>query len=211
MSQLHLPGQLGFDDLLASADEQNRAREFERETAHLPSAMDQAVPFFRSLLGQHHAAMMAGDAERVFELREEARKLALRLNNGKPGIIADENAPGCMLETLTAASLGEVPIWGQAGEFNIEAAGTRVRVVIDGVFGIGSSVSFWHGFAAHCVDANKPFISETGYRSFLGLHAAPMAGMTPDAFVKAALETYKARELKGRLVAIDKKYRQRRD
>lgn len=206
MSQLHVPGQLGFDDLLADADQQNRAHEFERETGHLPSTMNEALPFFRSLLEEHHAAMLVADIERVHALREEAKKLALRLNNGNPGIIAGEDAPGCMLERLTAAVPGEIPLWGQQGEFTIEAAGTSARIAMNGVFGIGSSVSFWHGFAARSVDASKPFISETGYRSFLGVHADAVSDMMPDAFVRSVLESFKARELKGRLVAIDKKY-----
>lgn len=211
MSQPQLPGQLGFDDLLTNADEQNRAREFERETGHMPSTMKDALPFFRALLEEHHAAMIDGEVDRVFELREEARKLALRLNNGDTGIIAGPSAPGCVLEKETAAAPGEVPIWGQSGEFIVDAAGTRARIVIDGIFGIGSSVSFWHGFGAHCVDRSKPFISETGYRSFIGIHANAAAGITPDKFARMVLEAHVARELKGRLVAIDAKYRRKRD
>lgn len=207
MSHLQLPGQFGFDDLLADADQQNRAHAFERETGHLPSAMDEALPFFRSLLERHHAAMLVADVERVFELREEAEKLALRLNNGNPGIIAGDDAPGCVLERLTAAAPGKIPIWGQAGDFIVETAGTHVRVVMDGVFGIGSSMSFWHGFAAYCVDASKPFISETGYRSFLGIHASAAPDMTPDKFVRAVVEAHLARALKGKLVAVADKYR----
>ncbi|MGH8608840.1 MAG: phosphoglycerate kinase [Gammaproteobacteria bacterium] len=42
-------GQLGFDALLNAADAQNRNRRFERETAHLPGTMEQAVPFCRVL------------------------------------------------------------------------------------------------------------------------------------------------------------------
>lgn len=199
-------GQLGFDALLRQADDSNRQRAFERETAHLPGGMDEALPFFRSLLEKHDEAMRSADTERVFTLREEARKLALRLNDGKPGILAGENAPACVLERLTAAASGEIPLWGQAGEFVIDAAGTRAHIEMDGIFGIGCSVSFWPGFAARCVDAGKPFISETGYRSFLGLHADAIDGMTPDSFTRAVLETYAVRDLKGRLVAVDRKF-----
>ena len=69
MSRTDIPGQLGFDAMLSEARDQNRAREFERETAHLPATMEKAVPFYRSLLGEHHAAMTACDVERVFALR----------------------------------------------------------------------------------------------------------------------------------------------
>ena len=42
--------QLGFDGLLRAADEANEARKVERETAHLPSTMEEAIPFYRTYL-----------------------------------------------------------------------------------------------------------------------------------------------------------------
>ena len=51
-------GQLGFDDLLTSAEADNRARKFERKTAHLPGTMAGALPFFRDLLNLHNATML---------------------------------------------------------------------------------------------------------------------------------------------------------
>ena len=57
-------GQLGFDALLADAESDNHARILARETAHLPGTMEEALPFFRGLLERHHAAMLAGDADR---------------------------------------------------------------------------------------------------------------------------------------------------
>lgn len=40
----HLPSdQLGFDALLQNAERDNRAREFERETGHLPDTMEQVT------------------------------------------------------------------------------------------------------------------------------------------------------------------------
>lgn len=199
-------GQLGFDALLSDADSQNRAREFERETAHLPKTMEEALPFFRLLLEQHHAAMLAADLCAVYALREEADLLAFCLNGGKSGILAGPDAPGCALGRLTAATPGEVPLWGQTGVFIVEAAGIKARIEIDGVYGVGSSVLFWHGFSAHCVDPDQPFISETGYRSFLGIRSKAVPGMSPDMFARDVLEAFTARDLKGRLVAVDRKY-----
>ncbi len=112
-------------------------------------------------------------------LRGEARSLALRLNGGERGILADEDAPGCVLERESAAPPGAVPLWGQKGAFIVTVAGMRVRVALHGVFGIGSWSGFWPGFAAHAVDWDKPFLSETGYRSFLGIYAPPC--FRPDA------------------------------
>lgn len=199
--------QLGFDNLLGEADEANRQRQFERETSHLPSTMEEGLPYFRALLDRHHAAMLQGDVERVVSLREEAHHLALRLNNGNPGILASDNAPGRVLERHTAAPLGEIPIWGQQGDFEIEARGLKVRIEINGVFGIGSSSCFWPGFAAHAVESHKPFISETGYRSFLGIYAEPAAGISPEHFARAVIETHIEKHLKGRLLRIEPRYR----
>lgn len=58
-------GQLCFDGLLAAAAEDNRKRKTERETAHLPGTMEEAIPYCRLLIRQHHAAVLAADAGKV--------------------------------------------------------------------------------------------------------------------------------------------------
>lgn len=173
--------QLGFDLLLADADQQNKDRAFERETSHLPSSMESGLVHYRKLIDQHHRAMMDGDVQTVMAIREEARLLARRLNNGEIGYLA-EGAPGRLLESQTKAEDGKIPLWGQTGSFVIEVQGMRVRIALGGIFSLASSVSYWPGFAAHIVDHGQPFFSETGYRSFLGLEADAAPGLTPDAF-----------------------------
>ena len=74
---------------------------------------------------------------------------------------------------------GTVPLWGQAGSFTIDVDGMKVRIEQEGMFGIGAGFSFWPAFSAYAVDYAKPFLSETGYRSFLGAQAEVMAGITP--------------------------------
>lgn len=208
-STLCLEGQLGFDALLQSADSDNRMRKIERETAHLPADMAEAIPYFRLLIRQHHAAMLSANVDETMRLREEARKLALKLNGGDPGIIAGPDAPACVLERETAAVVGEVPRWGQAGDFIIELGRLRVRIALDGLFGIGCSCSFWPGFGAHAVDPDRPFISETGYRSFLGIFAEPMAQITPEDFAAKVIGGHVERELHGKLVSVAPQYRER--
>lgn len=199
--------QFGFDLLLEDAEQENARRRFERETAHLPETMEDAVPFYRVLVKQHHAAMLAGDVDRVMAIRNEARLLATKLDGGQPGILADENAPGCVLEREAAAAIGTVPKWGRAGDFTIRIADIDVRITIDGIFGIGCGVLFWPGFRIHAVDYDKPFLSETGYRSFLGIAAMPQPGLMPDEFVTEVLHTYREKELKGKALPIDPWYR----
>ncbi|MGE3709461.1 MAG: hypothetical protein AB7G35_07300 [Hyphomicrobiaceae bacterium] len=199
--------QLGFDSLLSASDADNERRRQERELAYLPGSMEEALPFYRALIEKHHAAMVAGDSVAVQRIRDEADGLALKLNNYEPGILADEDSPGCMLERLTRAPDGAVPLWGQTGTFVIERSGMRVRIEIEGLFGIGSGAMSWLGFSAHAVDWGKPFLSETGYRSFLGVGGALVPGHTPESFCAGIIEAHVARELKGKLRMIAPQYR----
>jgi hypothetical protein len=198
--------QLGFDSFLTTADRANADRIFERETSHLPATMDDALPYYREMIAAHHAAMVGGDIEEAMRLREEAHNLATRLNDGQPGILAGDDAPGCVLERETAAQADVVPLWGQQGEFIVSVGAMRVRVEMDGMFGIGANYMTWPGFSAHAVDADLPFLSETGYRSFLGIHADYVPGLTPETFVLGILSEYVKRTLKGRLVGIETRY-----
>lgn len=200
------PDQLGFDDLLADTDRVNEQAAFDRRYGHLPSTMEDAVPYFRAMLEKHHAAMLAADGPTATALREQAAELALRLNHGEPGILAGPEAPGCKLAILTAAPEGTVPIWGQVGRFQITVGKLLVRIDMDGVFGIGARFCPWMNVSATAVDRSKPFISETGYRSFMGLYAGLAPNMLPDNFAREMLAGYIKKELKGKLVAIDAKY-----
>lgn len=198
--------QLGFDALLHTAAIDNEQRKQERACAHLPDTMAEAVPFLRALIDRHHAAMLAGDVETVERLREEAHQLASKLNNYEPGILADDDAPGCVLDRLTRAPEGTVPLWGQSGSFTVECTGMRVQIDMDGLFGIAWHSS-WMGFAARAVDTDAPFLSETGYRSFLGCGGALAPGYTPDNFAAAIVAAFVRTDLKGKLRRIRREYR----
>ncbi len=201
--------QLGFDDLLQVAAHDNAARKLDRQTAHLPGGMDEAIPFFRELIAKHHAAMLAADVAEVMRLREEAHLLAVKLNGGNAGICAHPDAPAYVLARATQAEPGSVPLWGQTAMFEVAVAGAAVRIEMDGIFGIGGSTCFWLGFSAHAVDWQRPFISETGYRSFLGMGADPVPGLIPAAYVEQCIMAHVGRELRGRLVVIEPRYRDR--
>jgi hypothetical protein len=202
--------QLGFDALLATADGENRHRQAAKETAHLPATMEEALPFYRALIDRHHALMLAGDAGAVMRLRDDAYRLATKLNNYEPGILADDDAPGCRLDALTRAADGAVPLWGQGGSFIITCCGgMRVRIGMDGIIGIGGHYIAWLGFDAHAVEWNKPFLSETGYRSFVAPRGELLPGMTPDRFAAEVIAAHVKHGLKGKLLAIDPEYRRR--
>lgn len=194
-------GQLGFDALLADTEAQNAHRRFERETTHLPGDMEKGLSFYRELLRAHNSAMLACDGDEIVRLRAEARLLAAKLNGGSFGILAGPESPGNVLMDRTAAPEGHVPLWGQKGEFIIDIHDIPVRVEMEGMLGIASHCH-WLGFAIHAVDRDRPFLSETGYRSFLGVHADPAKNLTVDQFVKAVLRSHLSTISAERLVNI---------
>lgn len=194
--------QLGFDALLAAADTSNKQQQEQRAYAHLPATMEEGETYFRALILQHHEAMAKGDAKEVARLRDEAHDLAYKLNGYEPGILAGDDAPGCVLAQLTRAPDGQVPLWGQEGVFEVRHRDMRMLIEMEGMFGIAASAMAWMGFAAHAIDNDRPFLSETGYRSFLGCGGALEAGYTPDTFAAAIICSYVERELKGRLRKI---------
>lgn len=67
--------QLEFDALLQAADTDNAKRNFEKETAHLPSGWQDALIFHRDQIGAHHAAMLATDFDTALAIRKEAHLL----------------------------------------------------------------------------------------------------------------------------------------
>ena len=143
--------QLGFGDLLAEAESANVQRQLDRETAHLPCTMAEALPCYRRMIDRHHAAMLAAGIDEAMRIREDAHGLAAKLNGGTCGIIAGPDAPGCILESETEAAPGTVPLWGQAGEFTVTVDAMRVRIEIKGMFGIGSTFCPFPGFYARTV------------------------------------------------------------
>lgn len=197
--------QLGFPALLEEADRTNHARAFERMTAHLPGTIPEGIACYAALLERHHEAMLAGDERETKRIQHQAGLLAQKLNGGQRGYLADDDAPGNVLQRATAAEPGAVPIWGQVGSFVIDACGMRVRIETRGLYGICGPASF----NALAVDPALPFLSETGYRSFLGYGPGPKAGLTVDAYARQVIEWHVAGELRGRLFAIAPEYRAR--
>lgn len=194
--------QLGFGDMLADAADTNAKRAFEKETAHLPDTMEGAIACHQEQIAAHHAAMLACDFDTALAIREEAHLLAQKLNGGEPGFLAHEDAPGYVLARACAAEDGTAPQWGQEGCFDLVAAGASCRVTFRGVFGIGAIAMTYLGFEVRAVDKTQPFISGTGYRSFLGCTVPPEDGMTPKDFAAKIIAHYVETELKGKLVRL---------
>jgi hypothetical protein len=90
------------------------------------------------------------------------------------------------------------------GDFIVEVRGMKARIEMEGVFGLAASPI--PGFCAKAVEFDKPFLSETGFRSFLGERAQPVKGMLPNEFASAVISAYLARP-KARLFNIEERYR----
>lgn len=198
--------QLGFDALLQDAAADNAARIFERETAHLPDRWEDALTYHRTQIDDHHAAMLALDFDAAMAIRKDAHLLARKLNGNKPGILASDDAPGCKLDAQARAADGETPLWGQSGCFEIAAAGMTARIDMGSMFGIGATAMPFLGFSVRAVRRDKPFLSDTGYRSFLGVTVTPERGMTTEDFAQRVIEAFVETELRGKLVEIDPKW-----
>ena len=85
--------QLGFADLLTEAATTNEQRQMDRATARLPGTMEEALQFYRNMIVQHHAAMQAATIDEAMSIREEAHRLAAKLNGGTCGIIRRPGRP----------------------------------------------------------------------------------------------------------------------
>ncbi|MGJ8530405.1 hypothetical protein [Maritalea sp.] len=201
--------QLGFDALLETAARDNTAHAFEKETRHFPSDWAEAIAYHRRQIECHHKAMLATDFDAAMAIRNDAYLLARKLNRGAAGILAGDDAPGSVLARETAVQEGRVPLWGQYGVFAVQAAGMALNVEMSGMFGFGAMAMPYLGFSVRAVDCTKPFLSETGFRSFLDVSVDPRIGMTPADFVCRSVELHVANELNGTLLGVAMQYRER--
>lgn len=110
-----------------------------------------------------------------------------------------EDGAGRRLRKLLAAPAGVVPGWGQAGEYLLEVADMRLRVVVD-PWGINGN----HSLSIHAVDASAKFISETGYLSQF-LHPDNHVGKTFGQAVRALVEQLLQGEFKPKAIREDER------
>jgi hypothetical protein len=85
---------------------------------------------------------------------------------------------------------------------SIYISGVACDITCNGMFGIGACDMPFLGFEVRAVDLSKPFVSSTGYRSFLGCSVSPEDGLTPDRFAARVIKAYIANDLRGKLVPI---------
>jgi hypothetical protein len=151
--------------------------------ASMPDAQDELLAVAAAAVDALQVAVLAGDQDAADLARDRYNATIWKLNGGTFfACVADENAPGNVVDRHCQAEPGAVPKWGQSGAFLVAVDGIRALVE----FGSGLG---WLGahFAFRVVDLDKPFITETGYRS----HFDEMrAGQTVDEAATAILAGY---------------------
>jgi hypothetical protein len=183
--------------------------EAERRTSHLPGRLEAAASYLLGLFQRLDAAMLECDGESAGRLQQEAEELAVKLNGGTRFAMCVDDGGAASLERATREPDGQVPLWGQQGVFDIEVRcesgeACAVRVDFEGIYG-----TCFSGFSANAVDWDKPFISETGYRSFLGHSHALAGGVSVQDYARRTIEAHIAGELKGKLLPVRPEYRER--
>ena len=130
-----------------------------------------------------HTAVLSFDNQGAADAGNRYEAVVWKLNGGTFfGCRADDLAAGKIIERHCASALGEVPMWGQTGQFLIEVEG--IRALVD--FGYGYGVGCTH-YDFYAVDLDRPFISETGYRSHLDVL---VEGRTVDEAATAIFTSY---------------------
>ncbi len=130
--------------------------------AELPADRDGLLAAAVAAVVEIDAAVMRGDGAAAELAGERYEAIIWKLNGGTNfGCMADDEAAGRVIERHCAAVPGEVPLWGQRGQFL--AVTGDMRALVEYEAGYGGPLNAHFQF--HAVDLDGPFISATGYRS----------------------------------------------
>lgn len=184
-----------------SRDERPEFLALVAELADVP--VEQFPELAKQAAEKYHDAVLAGHIEALDQAEDAYCALVYKLNGDTLfGCKADDDSAGHVLARAVAAQPGQVPSWGQAGEFLLEVEGLRVWVRLPHHM-LGN-----HRFCDLCaVDLDKPFISETGYRS-VNLSATSSIGESVDQTVRRVVLDLMQAE--GKLKSIEGEYVERR-
>ncbi|MGE3990348.1 MT-A70 family methyltransferase [Pseudorhodoplanes sp.] len=144
--------------------------------AALPSSIDDLCHGYKVAVAQFHEAVLAGDRDREAVALERLDLLQVKANGGDRFGMAVASSDAEALRAGAAAPLGTVPLWGQRGLF---------RVMVDGTPHLVSYAD--DHFGIHAEDPDKPFVSETGYRSMF-VDGEDRRGKTVDQAVIALID-----------------------
>lgn len=155
-----------------------REARVEATMAALPDFRADLLVIARDCIVRFDAAARADDEAAAVEIEELADAIAY-VWNGRTSF-------GCVdafheMHPLLAAPDGQEPLFGQPGRWIVEAAGCRHDFHTGGIF-----ARKWSGHATMVVDPERPFVSETGFRSLCS--SGELWGHLPDGTVLTPTE-----------------------
>lgn len=141
-------------------------------------------------IGACHDAVLRGDGAAAEAACGRYEAVVWKLNGGKHhGSMADDADAGKRIELYCCARSGDVPLWGQTGEFLVRAGPVRAWVQVGDGFG---SPLVHCQFEFHAVDLDKAFISETGYhRHFSGAQGGYTVDQVATTLFAEQLQTHR--------------------
>ena len=178
--------------------------EFIAALAALPEAPAELEALAEQYQRTFNAAVLAGHLDVLKGQDNALAAVATKLNGGvSRGALADDG-PLAAIIARKAPPLGQVPQWGQDGEFLLEVDGIRIRVRAR-----SSNLNVVLHVDLNVVDLDQLFVSETGYRSTY-IWADRSLGLTVDQAVRRDVEQMlAAKGGKPRMVEPDAYVRQR--
>jgi len=162
--------------------------------AALPSDPAEVEEVAAAALRLYHDAIMLGAVADLERVKVTYRACVMALNGGThfgSAAVDDE------LMAKHAAPAGQVPRWGQVGQFLLELDGMRIAVKA-----APGSLKGTYGFDLYAVDMDKPFLSSTGYRHHF-MDPARCLGQKVDQALRAEVRECIAQQKDWRPVAID--------
>jgi len=169
--------------------EREERPEFLAMLASLPDDIEAMHARAARLRAIYNDAIIAGDEAARAAATLEHDAIVFKLNGGTFfGCRGDDTRPGRVLDAQHVAKPGQVPHWGQDGEFLVEVDGVRVLVKYE-CQGLRSAP----GFDARAVDFDKPFFSRTGYQGVY-LTVTDHMGRTLEQAVRAEIAAQIAAE-----------------
>ena len=146
----------------------------------LPTGTVELLAVCRMECDAYGAAVLADDGDAVAAARLRYKAAVWVLNDGTMfGSFSGPESGGELAARHCAALPGSLPGWGQKGEFLIEVDGMRAVVCY------GSQLTtFSTHFEFHAIDLDRPFVSDSGYRSHF------VNGPTGSVTVAFAAEAY---------------------
>lgn len=147
----------------------------------LPSDKAGRLAAAMDALKEGHAAILARDDDALIQARHKYAAVVWVMNGRTFFACNTPEGAGKRIAEHCRAPDGEVPMWFQNGRFLVEVEGIRcVFTINEGIGGLFSA-----HYELHAVDYDRPFVSNTGYRSvFEDRHH----GLTVDAAARAVLE-----------------------